>query len=612
MTPAARPSLAITRLQRESDSEALQRPLDIGLLRRLLTYLRPYAATRNWLTVLVILRAIQLPLLGWATGAVINGPVSRGDVRGTLLGACGFGVLALLTQITLCYRQRLGWLMGEWVMHDLRMEVYRHLLTMPVAFFGRMKLGRIISRIATDVDAVRLGVQDVLFVGCVQGGQSLVAGLLMAWIDTHLFLIVAAMAPIVWMLNRMFRSRMSHASRALQESFSRVTTTLAESVNGIRVTQGFSRERLNADLFHELALDHSRFNVALARTSGLFIPLLELSSQTLGAVIILAGGWYVLDAREPIAIGTLIQFLFLSGIFFSGIQGLGNLYNTAMTAMAGAERVFKLLDTPPDWSDLPTARDIPPIAGRIECRHLTFGYDPARPVLHDINLVIPPGQTVAIVGHTASGKTTLANLIAKFHLPTAGDILIDGIPIRGISSASLHRQMAIIHQQNFLFTGSIMDNIRLGRPGAADGDIREAARRLDCIDLLEALPDGLETLVGERGTGISLGQRQLVCFVRALLADPRILILDEATSSIDTVTEVRIQKALARLLQGRTCVVIAHRLSTVRNADVVLVMDRGRIIERGRHLELLALRGAYSTLYRQFVRLGLGGSRPSL
>lgn len=612
MTPAARPSLAITRLQRESDSEALQRPLDIGLLRRLLTYLRPYAATRNWLTVLVILRAIQLPLLGWATGAVINGPVSRGDVRGTLLGACGFGVLALLTQITLCYRQRLGWLMGEWVMHDLRMEVYRHLLTMPVAFFGRMKLGRIISRIATDVDAVRLGVQDVLFVGCVQGGQSLVAGLLMAWIDTHLFLIVAAMAPIVWMLNRMFRSRMSHASRALQESFSRVTTTLAESVNGIRVTQGFSRERLNADLFHELALDHSRFNVALARTSGLFIPLLELSSQTLGAVIILAGGWYVLDAREPIAIGTLIQFLFLSGIFFSGIQGLGNLYNTAMTAMAGAERVFKLLDTPPDWSDLPTARDIPPIAGRIECRHLTFGYDPARPVLHDINLVIPPGQTVAIVGHTASGKTTLANLIAKFHLPTAGDILIDGIPIRGISSASLHRQMAIIHQQNFLFTGSIMDNIRLGRPGAADGDIREAARRLDCIDLLEALPDGLETLVGERGTGISLGQRQLVCFVRALLADPRILILDEATSSIDTVTEVRIQKALSRLLQGRTCVVIAHRLSTVRNADVVLVMDRGRIIERGRHLELLALRGAYSTLYRQFVRLGLGGSRPSL
>lgn len=611
MTAPANPARTLTRVQYPSRDELDQRPLDLTLLRRLLGYLRPYRRMRNGLTCLVIIRAIQLPMLGWCTGAVINGPISRGDMHGTILGALGFGCLALFTQVTLCYRQRLGLLIGEKVMHDIRMQLFGHLLTMPVAFFGRMKLGRIISRMATDVDAVRAGVQDVLFVGCVQGGQSLVASLLMLWIDWRLFLIVMVMAPLVWWLNHMFQLKISHASRALQESFSRITATLAESVNGIRVTQGFTRESINADLFQELALDHSRYNVAFARASGLFLPLLEFSSQFVSAMLLLAGGFLVLHVANPIPIGTLIQFLFLSGIFFSGIQGLGNLYSNAMTAMAGAERVFRLLDTPPEWSDPPYAVTLPPISGRIECQHLTFGYDPAKPVLHDIQASVEPGQTVALVGHTASGKTTLVNLIAKFHLPTAGDILIDGVPIRRIASESLHGQMAIIHQQNFLFTGSILDNIRLGRPGASDDAIRESARRLDCLDILESLPDGLNTVVGERGTGISLGQRQLVCFVRAMLANPRILILDEATSSIDTVTEVRIQKALAELFKGRTCLVIAHRLSTVRNADLVLVMERGRIIERGRHLDLLARRGTYSNLYRQFIRLGLGGVRPS-
>ena len=599
MPPHASPSRIITRVQQQPRDEVDQRPLDLALLRRLLGYLKPYRPMRNWLTFLVIIRAIQLPLLAWSTGAVINGPISRGDLHGTILGALGFGLLALLTQVTLCYRQRLGLLIGERVMHDIRMQLFQHILSMPVAFFGRMKLGRIISRMATDVDAVRAGVQDVLFVGCVQGGQSLVSAVLMWWIDWRLFLVVMLMAPIVWWLNHLFQSRISHASRALQESFSRITATLAESVNGIRVTQGFARESVNADLFQELALDHSRFNVAFARASGLFLPLLEFSSQVVSAILIFAGGILVLRDSDPVPIGTLIQFLFLSGIFFSGVQGLGNLYNNAMTAMAGAERVFRLLDMPPDWSDPADARVLPPISGHIECLHLTFGYDPAKPILHDIHVSIHPGQTIALVGHTASGKTTLVNLIAKFYLPSAGDIRIDGIPIRSIASESLHSQMAIIHQQNFLFTGSIADNIRLGRPGASDEAVRDAARRLDCLDILESLPEGLETMVGERGTGISMGQRQLVCFVRALLADPRILILDEAASALDPDSETIFMQNLARIAAGKTVVIISHRLSTLVNADKILVFERGHLIDAGPHPDLLTRCDVYAHLWHQ-------------
>jgi ATP-binding cassette subfamily B protein len=417
-----------------------------------------------------------------------------------------------------------------------------------------------------------------------------------------MFAVVAAMTPIMWGLNRYFRRRLSTAYRNIQENFSRVTGTLAESVVGVRVTQGFVRQELNARLFEELVRDHAEYNMVAARTSGAFLPLLEMNSQFFIAALLVVGGYRVLNPSIHMTGGDLIQFFFLANIFFNPIQMLGNQYNQALTAMAGAERVFKLLDTPPEWSDLPGAAMLPPVQGRVEFEHVTFAYEPGRPVLHDVSFAAEPGQTVALVGHTGSGKTTIASLIARFYLPGSGRVLIDAYDTREISADSLHHQMGIVLQHNFLFTGTLLENIRVGRPEASDADVIEAVRRLDCLDVFEGLPGGFTTAVGERGCRLSLGQRQLACFARAMLADPRILILDEATSSVDTLTEVRVQKALARLLAGRTSFVVAHRLSTIRHADQVLVLDSGRIAERGTHAELIAHGGIYSSLCREFAR----------
>jgi len=482
------------------------------------------------------------------------------------------------------------------------------------------------------VEAVRVGIQDVLFVSVIQFGSMIFSAAVMLWSDWVLFLVVLAMAPVLWALNRHFRVKLSQYSRASQESFSRVTATLAESVNGIRVTQGFVRQETNAGLFRSLLADHARYNIALARTSAILTPLLELNSQFFVATLLMFGGWRVFHG--DMSMGGLITFFLLANQFFAPISIIGNQYNQALTAMAGAERVFRLIDVKPDWEDdaaavaLPDPRNAggsdaprpvgstegqngarsapstsPPAGMRVEFRSVTFGYDPAKPVLHDVSFTAEPGQTVALVGHTGSGKSSIINLVSKFYLPTRGEVRVDGREIRSVTSHSLHRQMGMVQQQNLLFTGTVLENIRLAKPDATEEEVREAARRLDCLDLLEALPQGFATEVGERGAGLSLGQRQLVCFARALVADPRIVILDEATSSIDAVTEARLQKALVELLRGRTSFVVAHRLSTIRHADLVLVLDQGRVIERGTHSALLAQAGHYAALYRQFVQM---------
>ncbi len=510
------------------------------------------------------------------------------------------------------WRQKFALEIGEVVVNRLRHDIFAKMLVQPMSYFHRVKLGRIISRVTSDVEALRVGIQNVFFVSLVQGGQMVVTAVVMAILDLKLFLVVLAMAPVLYMINRHFRVKLSKLTRATQESFSRVTATLAESVTGIRVTQGFVRQETNAGFFRNLLSDHSRYNLALARTSGVLTPLLELNSQFFVAILLLFGGWRTLHG--DMSMQSLIQFFFLSNFFFAPVATLGNQYNAALMSMAGAERVFNMIDAKPDWEDKPSAIELPnprsngaaengPMGARVELRNLSFGYVPNKRVLHEVNLVAEPGQSIALVGHTGSGKSSIINLISKFYLPTEGEVLIDGHEIRDVTSLSLHRQLGMVQQQNFLFAGTVFDNIRMSKPEATEDEVREAARQLDCLDILEALPQGFFTDVGEKGAALSVGQRQLVCFTRALLADPRIVILDEATSSIDALTEARLQKALTVLLRGRTSFSVAHRLSTIRDADQVLVLDQGRVVERGTHDELVALGGQYAELYQQFTQV---------
>ena len=592
-----KPTLTI---RKHDDESQQQRPLSAGLMWRLLRYTQPYAAKRNWLLLCVVLRATQLPAIAWSIGAVISGPIQgHAAPEAIFWGAGGVAAVALFTQITFHFRQRLALELGEAVIHDLRAELFAHLQAMPLGYFHKTKIGRIISRVTSDSDSLRVGVQDVLFVGLVAVGQMFVASCLMAYYDWALFAVVAAMSPVLWFLSRLFHSRLSQAYRSISESFSGLTATLAESINGIRVTQSFVREDFNSGMFREQLSIHGENVVKAVRLEGALMPLLELNSQVFLVALLLLGGYRVLHVHtEP---GDLIRFFFLANIFFSPIQILGNLYNQTLTAMAGAERVFKFLDTPPEWSDVPHAQPLPPLRGEVRLEGVNFRYVPERPVLKNISLLARPGESIALVGRTGSGKTSLVNLVARFYLPESGSLWFDGAETRQVQDRSLRSQLGLVPQNNFLFTGTVRENIRVGRPPANDQDVIAAVEKIGCLDMFASLPQGLETQVGERGAQLSLGQRQLVCFARAMLADPRILILDEATSSVDALTELRLQAALRKLLSQRTSFIVAHRLSTIRHADQVLVLEQGEIVERGTHDQLLAHSGLYAELVRQFV-----------
>ena len=608
--------------------------LDWQLWWRLWQRTRPHARQRRVVLVTSVLRAAQRPLVFWATAAVINGPIAAHDSAGTWLGSAGFLLLLLSAAVVLHLRQRSQHGFGEELVHDLRRDLFANLQRQPASYFHRTKLGRILSRVVSDLEATRRGVQLIVFIGQ-EFLQLAICGAMMLYLNWALFLMILAFTPFLLWSNGYFHPRLLRFSRIAAESQSRLTGVLAETVRGVRVIQGFSRQGHGELAFARQADRLAEENVTLASTSALYAPLLGLTGQLFLAALLLVGGYGALHGLAGMKIQSLVAFFFLPTSFFLSVQAAATYYPQILAAQVGAERVFQLVDLTPEWQDEADAHDLPdpraaatdhpprsksgrdlattpPDAGmRVEFRGVTFGYVPTRPVLHDFGLVVLPGQTVALVGHTGSGKSTVASLAAKFYLPTTGTVLIDGHDTRAIRSHSLRRQLGFVQQANFLFDGTVRSNLRFARPDATDLELEDAARRLDCFDLLRALPRGLDTEVGEGGASLSVGQRQLVCFTRALLADPRLLILDEATSAIDPVTEQRIQRALARLLVGRTSLVIAHRLSTVVQADVIVVLDEGRIVEQGGHHALLTRRGAYHALYREFVASGLAGERPA-
>jgi ATP-binding cassette subfamily B protein/subfamily B ATP-binding cassette protein MsbA len=382
---------------------------------------------------------------------------------------------------------------------------------------------------------------------------------------------------------------------------------LNESITGIRVTKSFTREKGNFSHFDDLNRSYLDANVEATRLAALFFPGVDLLGSIATALVVGVGGWLVLGDR--LTAGILVAFVLYVERFFEPIRELAQRYNTFQSTMASSERVFRLLDTKPDLLDAPDATVMPPIEGTVDFVGVSFSYEDGRPVLQDINLHAAPGERIALVGETGAGKSTIIRLLARFFDVTGGAILIDGHDVRHVTLASLRSQLGIVLQETFLFGGTIADNIRYGRLDATDEELIAAARAVGADEFIRLMPDGYDTEVGEGGVNLSIGQRQIISFARALLANPRILILDEATSSVDTTTEKQIQRAIDRLMEGRTSFVIAHRLSTIVNADQIVVLDGGQIVESGRHEELLARKDRYYRLYT--MQWALSQSEPT-
>jgi len=596
--------MAIARRDQEEVRERysyMDQPLKFGILLRVFRYTRKYPRLRKGLYLLVVLRAIQLPVLTWGIGRIISGPIEGENMNLLVWSVVIFLGWALFLDVTHILRSRIGQELDENMVFDLRNELFAHLMRQTMGFYNKTKVGRIISRMTSDIETLRQGVQTVFFASIVQFGQMVGAAVLMVITNWTLFLIMLVLGPLLWVMDRFFRRRISQASRITQESFSRVTAAIAESIKGIRVTQAFTREKVNSEIFDGLVREHAQNNVSLVKHTSLFMPLLELNTQLSMGLILIVGGWGVLHPEIAWSVGGLITFFFLANLFFNPLKTIGRHFTIALAAMAGAERVFRLLDSRPEWEDAADAKTLPKIGGKVCFEDVRFSYDGKTEVLHGINFSVEPGSSVALVGHTGSGKSTIINLLGKFFPPTGGRVTVDGEDLMGVKSQPYRSQLGIVLQKNFIFSGTVMENIRLGRPGASDEEVYQTVEKLGCRDLIDSMPNGFMTPVAENGVGLSQGQQQIVCFARALIANPRILMLDEATSSVDILTETRLQQALERLIEGRTTFIVAHRLSTIRKADQVLVLDHGKIIERGDHESLLRKAGAYCRLYRQFA-----------
>ena len=592
------------------------RPIDWRVTRRLLRYMLRYPKLQATIAAYAVVLALLTTSVPYVATLTIRYTLDEPEVwrsafpdrplwHGAVLGGLVIAVLALAYYLVMGVRLVAINRLAERVVFDLRHDIFTHVQRLDVAFFDRTKLGRILSRGTSDINAVRQAVAQIIPRTVIHGLEIVITFVAMFTFDWVLAAVILTLGPVLYALNSAFRKRMGEAYRRVQESFSRITANIAETVSGIRVTQAFARDRDNSSMFDGLLEDHRRHNMFAAKQHGMYIPLFDLASQTTAVVVITVGAWRV--SQGAMSISDLLGFLFFSGLFFGSVIVIAELYNTTLQAMAGGERIFSLLDTKPTVTDAQDAEDLPARdddgGARVEFRGVSFAYNRDVQVLSDVSFTAEPGATVALVGHTGAGKTTVVNLLARFYDRTAGELLIDGRPIERVRLASLQAQLGLVLQDNILFAGSVLDNIRFGAPHVSDDDAREVARGLDCLDILEALPRGLHTDVGERGAALSLGQRQLVCFCRAMIANPRLLILDEATSAVDTHTEHNVQTALERLMLGRTCIVVAHRLSTIRNADLILVLHRGQVVERGTHEQLLTRSGRYRDLYDQFVRL---------
>jgi ABC-type multidrug transport system fused ATPase/permease subunit len=502
-------------------------------------------------------------------------------------GLANWGMSYVQTYLT-------GWV-GERILADLRNTLFRHLQRLSLGFYERTRAGVIISRLTNDVEALDQLVTDGV-TSLVQNSLTLVGtAILLFVLDWRLALATLTVIPAMSIATAIFRKRSARAYRDVRERLGLLTATLAEDIGGMRVVQAFTRERRNIRNFRDVAERYRESNQQTVVLNGLYFPFVDLLSSVALAVVLGYGGHLYFNGQ--VTIGTLFAFLLYVQNFFDPIQQLSQLYNTFLSATAALDKITDVLDEEPEVVDQPNARPLPTVQGHVQFEAVRFGYGRGPEVLHGLDLDVPAGTTVALVGHTGAGKSTIAKLLARFYDPIAGRIRIDGIDLRDVTQESLRRQLGIVPQEGFLFAGTVTENIAFARPDATAEEVVRAAQTVGAHEFILRLEDGYETQLQERGTRLSLGQRQLIALARALLADPHILIHDEATSSVDIGTERKIERALRLLLAGRTAFIIAHRLSTIRDADLIVVLEHGQIVEQGSHEELLARRGLYTSLY---------------
>jgi len=576
-----------------------------GALRRLLQYLR----SQKRLLIVVLILAVVGTVLGlfgpFLLGLAIDKAIKRADLRELLrvslvmLGVYLGSWLSQIGQNVLMARA------SQRAMRELRAHLFSHLQTLSLSFFDRHPHGDLMSRLTNDMDNIsRVLSQNAtqLFTGFLTLFGIL--GMMFA-LSPYLALGSMLVFPLMFVLVAFVGKRTRKGYRGLQAKIGQLNGQLVEMYSGQRVIIAFAQQEATLQRFDAANEAVRRMGIRAQTYAMLMPPLLGILSNANTAVIAGLGGWMTLHGMA--SVGIIAAFIMYSRRFAQPLRQLGNLYNQVQGALAGAERIFEIIDTRPEITDSPDAIELTRIAGEVAFDHVSFSYLPNVPVLKDISLSVKPGQAIALVGPTGAGKTTIVNILTRFYDIDSGEITIDGVDIRRVKRDSLRRQLGIVLQTTFLFSDSVMENIRYGRLEATDEEVIAAARIANADQFIRRLPNGYDTILSERGGNLSEGQRQLIAIARAVLANPRILILDEATSSVDTRTEVSIQSALLKLMQGRTSFVIAHRLSTIRNADQVLVIDGGRIVERGNHDELIAKKGFYYRLYTSQFRGAKGG-----